>query len=468
MTHLPPEDSAESSQLEALRKILLTQDRAQLQAFQQELVTLREQAESPEHLETLLEPLISDVLAERARTHPDEVAEAIRPAIMVGLKQQVEEERDVLIGVLTPIIGQTVQRAIAEAIESLARQVDARMERMLDFRSVSRRWQARFRGVDEGHLSLRDALPWYPEHVFLIHNITGLVIAQATSADFLEDSDLVAAMLTAIRDFSRESFKGGDDDSLHQIQYGGRQILLEEGIDAYVALVGDGVPPADVYERIRDVLVDIHGKYDALVRNFKGDPGAESTLAPMLLPLLQSHESTPTRSPVAGLLVLLVALLLMCFACGWLGYSISPRVMAHLAPTAVMYIVQPTPTETPTLTPTPTPSPSPTPPLTPTHTPTKTLTVTPSPTNTATFTPNPSPTPIATSTPEPRLGILVGNVYVREVPDSASPHTGQVVLLGDTVRILERRDPWIRIAYPAEGEASFEGWIPSRWVRTQQ
>ena len=468
MTHLPPDDPAVSGDLEALRKILLTQDRAHLQAFQQELAALRARSESPEHLEALLAPMISDVLAERTRTHPHEVAEALRPAIMVGIRRQVEKEQEVLIGVLTPIIGQTVQRSIAEAIASLARRVDARMELMLDFRSIWWRWQAHLRGVDDAELVLRDVLPWHPEHVFLIHNQTGLVIAQAASGYVLEDFDLVAALLTAIRDFSRESFKGEPGDTLHHIQFGERQILLEEGADAYVALVGEGVPPADVYQHIREILASIHKDHRTLVRDFKGDVGAESVLAPALTPLFQAEAPAPTRPPIVGTVVLLLALLLMCSACGWLGYSASPRIIAHLAPTAVMYVVQPTPTETPTVTLTPTSSPSPTPSPTPTLIPTDTPTATLSPTSTATPTVRPNPTPTTTPTPQPRLGVMIGNVYVREAPDPATPHAGKVLFLGNTVRILERRDPWVRIAFPAEGESEFEGWIPARWVRVQQ
>ena len=466
MTHKPAIDPVESKGLAALREILLTQDRVQLEALQRELAALRAQSESPEHLEALLDPMISDVLAERTRTHPQEVAEAIRPAIMVGIRRQVEEEQDVLIRVLTPIIGQTIQRSVAEAIESLARRVDARMERMLDFRSIWWRWQARLRGVEDAELVLREALPWYPEHVFLIHNQTGLVIAQATSGDILEDSDLIAALLTAIRDFSRESFQGEPGDTLHQIQFGERQILLEEGVDAYVALVGEGVPPADIYQHIREILASIHKDHRTLVQDFKGDVGAESVLAPALTPLLRSETPAPTKPPIAGVVVLLLALLLMCSACGWLGYSASPRIMAHLAPTAVMYMTQPTPSETPTVTLTPTSTPSPTP--SPTPIPTDTPVATPSPTDTATPTVRPSPTSTATPTPRPRLGIMIGNVYARNLPDPASPHTGKVVFLGDIVHILERRDPWIRIAFPATGEPEITGWIPSRWVRVQQ
>jgi hypothetical protein len=149
MTHKSASGPAESKELDALREILLTQERAQLEALQRELAALRTQSESSEHLGVLLDPVISEVLAERARTHPDEVADAIQPAIIVGLRQQVEKDRDLLIGVLTPIIGQTIQRAVAEAIESLARRVDARMELMFDFLSIWWRWHARLRGVDD-------------------------------------------------------------------------------------------------------------------------------------------------------------------------------------------------------------------------------------------------------------------------------------------------------------------------------
>ena len=468
MTHKPAVAPAESKDLAALREILLTQDRAQLEALQRELAALRAQSESPEHLEAMLAPMISDVLAERARTHPHEVAEAIRPAIMMGIRRQVEKEQEVLIGLLIPIIGQTIQRSIAEAIESLARQVDARMERMFDFRSIWWRWQAHLHGVDDAELVLRDVLPWDPEHVFLIHNQTGLVIAQGASGDILEDSDLIAALLTAIRDFSRESFEGEPGDTLHHIQFGERQILLEEGAHAYVALVGRDVPPADVYQRIREILAGVHKDHGTVVRDFNGDAGSGSMIAPALTPLLQAEAPAPTRPPIVGVVVLLLALLLMCSACGWLGYSASPRIMAHLAPTAVMHVVQPTPSETPTVTLTPTSTPSPTPSPTPTFIPTDTPTATPSPTDTATPTVRPSPTPTVTPTPQPMIGIMIGNVYMRDLPDPASPQTGKVAFLGDTVRILERRDPWIRIAFPAAGEPDVVGWIPSRWVRVQQ
>ena len=208
-----------------------------------ELEALHNQSGDAGHFLALIEPLLTGVLAEQARTHPRELAEAIRPAIVLGLQQQLQEERESIIAVLTPIIGRTVQQPIAEALEALARQIDARMQKVVNVGTLWRRLQNRWRGVDESVALMRESLPWQPRHAFFIHNDTGLVMAQRDAGDAIQDPDLVAALLTAIRSFARESFHGDQEDSLQEIQYGDSLILLEEGQHGYLALVGQGIPP---------------------------------------------------------------------------------------------------------------------------------------------------------------------------------------------------------------------------------
>ena len=128
---LPAGSVPDTDKLETLRSILLLQDRDRLEAFQHELEALRSQTEDAEHMVSVIQPLLTEALAARARTNPEEFAEAIRPSVALSLRRQVEEDRESLIAVFTPIIGRTIQRAIAEAMEALARQVDARMQRGL-------------------------------------------------------------------------------------------------------------------------------------------------------------------------------------------------------------------------------------------------------------------------------------------------------------------------------------------------
>ena len=456
----PPgvDDAPEPGALEMLRQILLTQDRQRLEALQREIEALQQEVDAgPEQLPNLITPIINDILAERARNTTAELADAIQPAVAQSLQQQMQQERESFIALLTPVIGRTIQRALAEALESLARQIDARMQRVTDVGGLWRRLQARWRGVSASELTLREALPWQAQHLFLIHVQTGLVLAQQSRGEEIGDTDLVAALLTAIRSFARESFRGEPGDTLHEIQYGDRLILLEEGAHAYAALVGQGVPPANAHQMLRDMLAQIQIDHPALVRDFRGDPGADTILNPYLSPLLENASPPPTRTPTTGILVLVLMLLIALLACAWISYRISPRILAHLAPTAVYYMAGPTSTSTPTLT------------LTPTHTSTPTSTPEPTPTFTSTPTPEPTATPTRTpttsSTPAPLLGLMIGSVWMRNTPDPTFPLTNKAVLLGDTVRIVERQDPWIHVIFPATGEPEIDGWIPARWVQ---
>jgi hypothetical protein len=452
-----------SAELETLRAILLEQDRRRLEALQRELDTLRHRVESAEEVIALIAPLLTEALAARARAQPEAFAEAIRPAVALALQKQVAEERESIIAALTPIIGRTIRRALAEALQALARQVDARMQSAFAFTAIWRRWLGKLRRLEPASVSLRDYLPWQPELVFLIQNDSGLVIAQHSQGSTVSDLDLIAALLTAIRSFARESFgKDMEDGHLHEIQYGHRLILLEEGDRAYLALVGQGIPPADTHQRMREALARLSLDHGDFLARYGGDADAADRFRPYLEPLLQVAVPTPApRSPVLGMAVLAGIVLFLMGSCGWFGYRLSPRVLAHLAPTAVVYVALPSATPTPTFTPSPTATLTPT--ATPTPTPTSTFTPTTTPTPTPTRTPTRTPTP----TPTPMLGLMLGHVYLRTTPDPAAPLSPQVMLRGTTVRILERRDPWVRVAYPATGAPEREGWIPLRWVQLQ-
>lgn len=450
------------SELEVLREILLTQDRKHLESLRGELESLRTQSESADRVVALIEPLLTGALAERARTNPEEFAEAIRPAVAAALQKQVHEQRESIIIALTPIIGSTIQRALAQALQTLARQVDSRMQQAFTFGRVWERARARVGGVDEGEAALREALPWRTELVFVIHSDSGLVMAEQSTDVGLQDSDLVAALLTAIRSFARESFQGEAGDALHEIKYGDQMILLEEGQYAYLAMVGRGIPPADIFHAMREVLANVHMNHLPLVRSYRGDPGSAEVLAPQLAKLIVTQEAGPARPPTAGLILLGLVLLALVCSCGWISYRAAPRALAMLAPTAVLYIVPPpaTPTVTPTSTPSPTYTPSPT--ATPVNTATSSPTSTPTLSPTATPVDTATPTPTATATPV--LGRMTGNVYVRRLPDPAVRPTRRVALSGNVVRIIERRPLWVHIAYPATGAPVFDGWVPARWV----
>ena len=89
--------------LAELRAILLSQDRAHVDQVTDDVVDLKQ----------LL--------------HDDEkLTQVIAPVMDRALRTSIEQNREEMIEALYPIIGQTVVRAVREAVQDLARTVDAR------------------------------------------------------------------------------------------------------------------------------------------------------------------------------------------------------------------------------------------------------------------------------------------------------------------------------------------------------
>jgi hypothetical protein len=263
---------SEPDDLEALRTILLSQQRARIAELQAELDGLEERLNDPHAL-----------------------AAMIAPALSAAIRVKLRDSRDEMVESLYPIIGQLVVRAVSEAVRDLARSIDARLRQSLDFRSVWQRFAARLRGVSPAELALRSALPFEVRQVFLIHRDTGLLLHHASRAPGEEgDSELIGSMLTAIRDFVHDTFGQGHGGQLDEIQYGDLRILIETAQHTYLAVVVDGVEPTGFRSVMREQIIQVEQDYEPLLTHFDGnaapfavvEPAWRGTILPVTMPAL--------------------------------------------------------------------------------------------------------------------------------------------------------------------------------------
>jgi len=191
--------------LESLRDILFGRYRQQLDALRAEVDDLERQVTDRESLVGTIAPLLGDLI-----------------------RRKVRDAREEMIDALYPIIGQVVVRAVGEAIRDLVRTIDARMRSSVSPRALWQRLRARARGVSDGEMALREALPFAVSDVLLIHRETGLLLWHVSGdREGMPDSDLVSGMLTAIRDFARDALGQDQEGQLDEIQYGEQRILIE-------------------------------------------------------------------------------------------------------------------------------------------------------------------------------------------------------------------------------------------------
>ena len=518
-----PSNHENDSQLDSLRDLLLAKEKQQLQALQQQnldaaqqIHQLQAQLAALQHaladvqdaaamqrsrahdLQTQIDQLkselkaelkaesdamiprlirqMSHIITETIRNSRDEMAAALGPVMSEAIRVQIRDSRKSMVEALYPIILETVQRAIAAFARELQINIDARLKSTFQFRELGRTVRARLRGISPSELALRDALPFAVQELFLAQHESGLLMAHSsTQPDEASDSDLISGMLTAIRDFARDSFGDGDEtDELDEIQYGDERIIIQSGQFAYVAAVITGVEPAGFRTRLREFLVNLHLHHSHKLRDYAGDPltlpqslaadfatlGREMQEANTAVsrPLSQSEKSVLVWGGLAG-----VALVIL--ACFYLQFTLALWPVAFGAPTATATNT-PLPTVTTVVIVEPSPSaPTETPPPVATNTPT--LTPTPVATNTPSATPvPPTATPLPTITPMLLTSRTNAPVWIRPFPDNRAP-TDQVILADTAVTILSQYGEWVEVAWQ-NSLGQQNGWVPLQWITLSQ
>lgn len=390
-----------------------------------------------------------DALEERI-SNKDAFVATVSPILGDAIRRKIRDARDEMIEALYPVIGQTVVRAVSEAIRDLTRTIDAQMRQTAAPNNVLRRVRGQMSGVSSGEVILRDSLPFCVGEVFLIHRETGLLLwYAASSSEQAADTDLISGMFTAIRDFVSESFGKDRQGQLDEIQYGNRRILIESARYSYLAVVVDGIEPAGFRATIRERIVEIDLANELLLRDYQGDASQLVAVEEPVNSLIASASQQVMSPGQKKLLLALGGLLLICTLGTCVAGQWGWQAINH-PPTPIVVVVYATQAPTATFTPSATPS------TTPTVTPTSTATPTPTPTATSTPTPTATPTPVQ--------GVMIGNVWLRQQPSSDAPRMGLIMPEGRAVEILEAVDGWYRVRWTPQDSAQVVGWAPATWV----
>ena len=422
---VPPLENSElpDPALEALEDILFSRYRQRILDMEAELAMLEDRI-----------------------TNKDAIVATVTPVLGDAIRRKIRDARGEMIEVLYPVIGETVVRAVSEAIRDLARNIDVRARSMANPNNVVRHTMGRISGVSSGEMILRDSLPFQIAEVFLIHRETGLPLWYASgSSEEALDTDLIGAMLTAIRDFVTESFGRGRAGQLDEIQYGDKQILIEAASYCYLAVVVDGTEPVGFRAKMRERVIEIDLAHEPILRDYDGDTSQLMAVEEPINSLISIAESQqvspfPKQLFIAFTVLSLLCTLGLCFTGQW-GWQ-----MLNERPTPIVVVVYAT--------------------QEPTFTPTATATFTGTPQPSATSTATPTPTPTVTPTATPVQGVMIGNVWLRQQPSEDAPRMGLIMPEGRAVEILAVSNGWYQVRWVPQDTAEVIGWAPQAWVGT--
>jgi OOP family OmpA-OmpF porin len=272
--------------LEALRGVVLEQDRAAFTRLQRKIDDPQQFADA-----------VSEVLPTAfslATSRDDRLGSALAPTLERATRASIRKDPATLAGILYPLVGPAIRRSLAENLDGTLRGLNQALKHGLSWRGLKWRWEAFRSGTTFGDVVLKYTVEFRVEHVFLIHRKTGLLLEHVSAADAsTQDPQMISGMLTAIQDFVRDSFSRAKDDTVHSIDSVRLDDLLlwcEEGPFALVAAVIRGNPPETLRASLRETLMNLHRDMGGPLDEFDGDSAPLGNLTTRLEQCLQQRE----------------------------------------------------------------------------------------------------------------------------------------------------------------------------------
>lgn len=237
------------------------------------------------------------------------------------MRTSIRRDPRVLANAIFPIIGPAIRQSVSEALRRLVEALNRTLELGMSWRGLRWRWEAWRTGRPLGEVVLAHSLIYRVEQVFLIHRPTGLLLVDvAGPGTVAENQDVISAMLTAVKDFVKDSFRTtpGDEDSerfaWETWNCGSRAARMPCWSRRFA-----GQAPVEYRERLRRVLEAVHKEEADTMAAFSGDNASFGVLQPALEECLEIRyrESAPGGGWSWKLMAAtgLVAVLLI----GWAG-----------------------------------------------------------------------------------------------------------------------------------------------------
>lgn len=285
-----PEAGGASGAFAELRTLIVGPEQRQLRALQARLDDPGRQAQD-----------VSEVLPEAVllRRRDPHLTRALAPTIEEAITASVRKNPQPLADALFPVIGPAIRKAIAASLSSMLESLNRTVEHSLSWRAIKWRFTALLTGRPFAEIVLLNTLVYRVEQVLLIDRRSGLLLQHVSSdPKAVQDPDMVSGMLTAIRDFSRDSFRVAEDDALEALRVGELSVWIEQGPYAILAAVIRGTPPRELRIALQVAIERVHAFHGDALRSFDGDASPFESVRPTLEDCLHAqYHHDAARSP---------------------------------------------------------------------------------------------------------------------------------------------------------------------------
>lgn len=252
----------------------------------------------------------------------DELTQALLPTVEKAIRISVRRDSRPLVDAIFPVMGPAIRKSIAEALRSMVQSLSRSLEHSFSVRGLRWRIEALRTGRPFAEVVILNTLIYRVEQVFLIHRETGLLLQHVQSGVIEpQETDMVSAMLTAIRDFVRDSFSPDGGSSLETIRMGDVNVWVEDGPQAILAVVVRGTAPESLRSVFTAAQEAVHSQFQHELASFSGDMAGFELCRPILDGCLSQQERAAKRRTNPLIIIVPVLLLAGLGLLIWRGAS---------------------------------------------------------------------------------------------------------------------------------------------------
>jgi outer membrane protein OmpA-like peptidoglycan-associated protein len=297
--------------LETLRRILLADERDSIETLRLALKAIDDRVGDEERFtDSVTKSLVAAFRAAEVAQHR-ELAEALSPLVLAGIRREIVESRDLMVEALYPITGRLVATAVARAFQGLVAEINAKLEAAVSPLNWRRRAKSLLTGRPLAEVILSETAGFRLERILLIDRASGALLAtwSARKDETGKDAQtaLMGGLLSAVVAFSREAFEG-DGHDLRALDLGDRVVMLRSSARRIVAAVGQGAVGGQLEARTDSAFLNF------LESSAEADDEAKShallgSLASSLAPQPAPARARGTPVPLLIVATMLVAAL---------------------------------------------------------------------------------------------------------------------------------------------------------------
>ncbi len=264
-------------------------------------------------LYTTLQPVIAKGVIDELNDSNNNLKEILFPIISSSIQEQVREQKDTIVDALYPIMGNMISKYVSTAFKDMMYEVNSKIQHSISFANIQRKIKSKIYGISEAELLLKDTSFGDVKAIFLIHKESGLLITDLhkSDEDEIEESEMVASMLSAIRSFVNDWISQHDSMSeISEIEYGNSSIQIESAGSCYLAVVSSG--GAEIGDRLSKVLSQVVDAHSVEISQFDGDSsGIDIVDIQRLLSTLFEEKDETVKSGTPMMSILLFSMLLL-------------------------------------------------------------------------------------------------------------------------------------------------------------